>query len=183
MSNIRKHTLAVLVDNEAGVLSQVSRLISRKGYNIESLTVGTADNPETSRMTIEILADDDQIRLLSNQLRKLICVHSVKLLVPEESISRELLMIKVKVPDGNKRNEIIQFANIFRATIIDVSISTVTLAILGDVSKNAGFEKVISEFEVIELVRTGVISLERGINTIYDKTKEKGEFDYGKNVL
>ena len=81
MNEVKKHTMAVLVDNEAGVLSQVSRLFSRKGYNIESLAVGTTDNPKVSRITIEVLADDDHAYLLSNQLRKLIPVHSLKLLL------------------------------------------------------------------------------------------------------
>ena len=88
MNEVRRQTLAVLVDNEAGVLSQVSRLFSRKGYNIESLAVGTTTDPAVSRITIEVLGDDDQIKLLSNQLRKLFPVHSVKVLTPERSIRR-----------------------------------------------------------------------------------------------
>ena len=112
MGEMRVHTLAVLVDNEAGVLSQVSRLFSRKGYNIESLAVGTTESPDTSRITIEVVADDDHIALVANQLRKLYPVHSVKLLNPDNSIKRELLMVKVKAEDGSKRNEIIQIANI-----------------------------------------------------------------------
>ena len=81
MEQTKRHSLSVLVDNEAGVLSQVSRMFSRKGYNIESLAVGTTDDPRVSRITIEILADDKQINLLCNQLRKLMPVHSVKLLI------------------------------------------------------------------------------------------------------
>ena len=91
MDRAVRRSLSVLVDNEAGVLSQVSRLFSRKGYNIESLAVGTTDDPAVSRITIEVLADDKQINLLSNQLRKLLPVHSVKLLHPENAIRRELL--------------------------------------------------------------------------------------------
>ena len=183
MADNKLQTLAVLVDNEAGVLSQVSRLFSRKGYNIESLAVGTTESEDTSRITIEVDADDDHITLLANQLRKLYPVHSVKLLNPDNSIKRELMMIKVRATDGSKRNEILQIANIFRAQILDVSIETLTVAIIGDASKNQGLEKILSEFEIIETVRTGAISLERGTQNIYDQTKEKGEFDYGKNVL
>ena len=183
MGEMRVHTLAVLVDNEAGVLSQVSRLFSRKGYNIESLAVGTTESPDTSRITIEVVADDDHIALVANQLRKLYPVHSVKLLNPDNSIKRELLMVKVKAEDGSKRNEIIQIANIFRAQIIDVSIGSLTLAMIGDATKNQGLEKILEEFEIIETVRTGAISLERGTQNIYEKKKKKGEFDYGKNVL
>ncbi len=183
MEEVKKQILAVLVDNEAGVLSQISRLFSRKGYNIESLAVGTADLPNTSRITIEIMADDDHARLLSNQLRKLFPVHSVKLLIPQKSIRRELVLYKVRTPDNDTRNAIIQIANIFRANIIDVSVGTLTLAVVGGESKTEGIEKILEEFEVMELVRTGSVALERGQETIYDETKEKGEFNYGKNVL
>ena len=183
MSEIKRQTLAVLVDNEAGVLSQVSRLFSRKGYNIESLAVGAADRPGCSRITIEVMAEDDHSRLLSNQLRKLFPVHSVKLLTPQSSVRRELVLYKVKTPTNEDRNAIIQIASIFRANILDVSVGTLTLAVIGEESKTEGIEKILEEFEVMELVRTGSIALERGQDTIYDETKEKGEFNYGKNVL
>ncbi|MCF0141785.1 MAG: acetolactate synthase small subunit [Parasporobacterium sp.] len=183
MAEVKRHTLSALVDNEAGVLSQVSRLFSRKGYNIESLAVGTTDTPEVSRITIEVIADEDHINLISNQLRKLIPVHSVRVLTPEISIRRELVMIKVKAPAGPMRNELIQIANIFRASIIDVSVGALTLAVIGDENKISGLESILLEFEILELVRTGIVALERGQETIYDKTKMRGEFDYGKNVL
>ncbi len=183
MNEQKLYTLAVLVDNEAGVLSQVSRLFSRKGYNIESLAVGATSDPATSRITIEVISDEELIVLLSNQLRKLFPVHSVKLLEPKNSIRRELVMIKVNTPDSAIRSEILQIANIFRAQIIDVSIDTLTLALIGDESKIDGIEKILKEFEIIELVRTGYVALERGLKSIYEDTKEKGEFDYGKNVL
>ncbi|MCD8017042.1 MAG: acetolactate synthase small subunit [Oscillospiraceae bacterium] len=176
-------TLAVLVDNEAGVLSRVSRLFSGKGYNIESLAVGTTANPKISRITVEVITDDRQTLLLSNQLRKLICVHSVKLLKPEHSIRRELVLMKVLADTSEKRNEVIQIANIFRASIIDVSVSSLTIAVIGDESKSEAIEKLLKEFGILELVRTGMVALERGQYTIDEQTKEKGEFDYGKNVL
>lgn len=183
MSNVSRHTLSVLVDNEAGVLSQVSRLFSRKGYNIESLAVGATDDRAISRITIEVITDEDRINLLSNQLRKLIPVHSVRVLTPEISLRRELVLIKVKAPAGAGRNELIQIANIFRASIIDVSVGALTFAVIGDEDKIKAFEGILAEFEILELVRTGIVALERGQETIYDKTKVKGEFDYGKNVL
>jgi acetolactate synthase-1/3 small subunit len=183
MEEIKRQTLGVLVDNEAGVLSQVSRLFSRKGYNIESLAVGAADRPNTSRITIDVMADDDHIRLLANQLRKLLPVHSVKILTQQRSIRRELVLYKVKTPTNDERNAIIQIASIFRANIIDVSVGALTLAVVGGESKTEGIEKILEEFEVMELVRTGSVALERGQETIYDETKEKGEFNYGKNVL
>ena len=183
MSNIQRHTLAVLVDNESGVLSRVVRLFSGKGYNIESLAVGTTDDPAVSRITIELMVDDKQCDLLSNQLRKLICVHSVKALTPEHAIRRELVLIKVLANESERRNEVIQIANIFRASIIDVSKASLTLALIGDESKAQAFQNLLTDFGILELVRTGMVALERGQYTIDEQTKEKGEFDYGKNVL
>ena len=183
MNQITRQTLAVLVDNEAGVLSRVVRLFSGKGYNIESLAVGTTDDPRVSRITIEVMADDKQTHLISSQLRKLICVHSVKLLKAEHSIRRELVLIKVLAQTSETRNEVIQIANIFRASIIDVSISSITLAVIGDESKAEAIQNLLREFGILELVRTGMVALERGQYTIDEQTKEKGEFDYGKNVL
>ena len=183
MEQVKRHSLSVLVDNEAGVLSQVSRMFSRKGYNIESLAVGTTDDPRVSRITIEILADDKQINLLCNQLRKLMPVHSVKLLNLDKSIHRELILLKVNVANNDACNRVIQIANIFRASIIDVSTTTLTIAMIGDNQKTEAIIDLVKEFGVLELVRTGMIALERGADTIYEATKEKGEFDYGKNVL
>jgi acetolactate synthase-1/3 small subunit len=182
MSEVKRFTLAVLVDNEAGVLSQVSRLFSRKGFNIESLTVGPTNDRTVSRMTIEVLTPQELVELLCNQLRKMIPVHSVSLL-SAEAMRRELLMIKVDASGGARRSEIMQIANIFRASIIDVSHGSLTLAIIGDDNKTDALENLLKEFGILELVRTGIVALERGTTTINDKTKEKGEFDYGKNVL
>ena len=180
---IRRFTIAALVDNEAGVLSQVTRLFSRKGYNIETLAVGCTENAEVSRITIEILTDLDHVRLLCNQLRKLIPVYSVKLLEPERSIRRELVLIKVSAGDAGRRNEIIQIGNIFRASIIDITTSTITISVIGDESKTAAVEELLRQFGILELVRTGIVAIERGVSTINEDTKVKGEFNYGKNVL
>ena len=184
-TNITRHTLSVLVENSAGVLSQVSRLFSRKGYNIESLAVGTTDEPTVSRITIELLADEMSTAQIMNQLRKLFSVYSVQELVPERSIRRELVMFKVRAESPDIRNEVIQIANIFRASIIDVSPKSLTLAIIGEESKDDALEKLLTEFGILELVRTGMVALERGEATINDNddNKEKGEFNLGKNVL
>ena len=180
---LTRHTLAVLVDNEAGVLSRVARLFSGKGYNIESLAVGTTHDPAVSRITIEVMTNERQARLICSQLRKLICVHSVKRLDAERTIRRELVLIKVSAPTHEVRNEIIQIANIFRASIIDVSTGSITIALIGDESKAEAIQNLLQEFGIMELVRTGMVALERGQYTIDEQTKEKGEFDYGKNVL
>ena len=138
---VKRHTLSVLVENTAGVLSQVSRLFSRKGYNIESLAVGTTDDPAVSRITIEVMCGEQQIGQIINQLRKQFSVYSVRLLPPEQSIRRELVLIKVKAESREVRNEVIQIANIFRASIIDVSTQSLTLAIIGQESKDDALEK------------------------------------------
>ncbi len=177
------YTLAVRVDNKAGVLSQVSRLFSRKGYNIESLAVGVTENPEVSRMTIEILAEDDQqVALLCNQVRKMFPVHSVKLLESQKSIRRELVLLKVHAETAEERNEVIQISNIFRASIIDVAPSSLTVAIIGEEEKMEAIMTLLDKNGIIELVRTGIVALERGAFTLNEDTKVRGEFNYGKNV-
>ncbi|MCC8357681.1 MAG: acetolactate synthase small subunit [Clostridiales bacterium] len=180
----KRYTLAVLVDNSSGVLSQVSRLFSRKGYNIESLAVGTTDVPEISRITIEVLAEKEaNVVLLCNQLRKLLPVHSVKMLTASHAIRRELVLIKVKAETSEARNEIIQIASVFRANIIDVAPASLTLAVIGEEEKTVAIQNLVEKNGILELVRTGVVALERGAYTIDEDTKEKGEFNYGKNVL
>ena len=183
MEEVKLRTLSVLVDNEAGVLSQVSRLFSRKGFNVESLAVGATDTPAISRMTIEVLANQNQTNLMCNQLAKMVPVHSVKLLNPNHSIRRELILYKVRAKNSDDKNEIIQIANIFRGSIIDVSKETLTLSVIGDEKKTDAVQELLAEFGIVELVRTGMIALERGKYTIDEDTKEKGEFNYGKDVL
>ena len=183
MEENKRYTIAALVSNEAGVLSQVTRLFSRKGYNIETLAVGCTEDPDVSRVTIEIITELQRVELLCNQLRKLIPVYSVKLLKPERSIRRELVLIKVRAADRAVRDEVIQIGNIFRASIIDITPSTLTLSVIGDETKTAAVENLLSDFGILELVRTGIVAIERGANTINEDTKEKGEFNYGKNVL
>lgn len=183
MEEVKLRTLSVLVDNESGVLSQISRLFSRKGFNIESLAVGATDDPAVSRMTIEVLTNDNQTALICNQLAKMVPVHSVKLLVSSHSIRRELVLYKVHARTSEDKNEIIQIANIFRGSIIDVSKETLTLSVIGDEKKTDAVQELLESFGIIELVRTGMIALERGKYTIDEDTKEKGEFNYGKNVL
>ena len=183
MKDAKRQTLAMLVDNESGVLSQIAGLFSRKGYNIEAFAAGPTENPGVTRITIDVLADEPHTELLCNQLRKLYPVYSVKWLNTENSIYRELMLIKVKAEGSEQRNDVIQLANIFRAQIIDVSHETLTLGLTGDHEKLSAMEKILSEFETLEIARTGVVAIERGTATINDESKERGEFNYGKNVL
>ncbi len=182
-NDIRRQTLALLVDNEPGVLSQIARLFSRKGYNIEAFAAGPTENPGVTRITIDVLADEHHTELLCNQLRKLYPIHSVKWLNAETSIYRELMLVKVRADSSERRNDIIQIANIFRANVIDVSLETLTLGLTGDAEKLSGLENIMREFDILEIARTGIVAIERGKATINDNSKESGEFNYGKNVL
>jgi acetolactate synthase-1/3 small subunit len=183
MDNVKLRTLSVLVDNESGVLSQISRLFSRKGFNVESLAVGVTEDPAVSRMTIEVMANDNHTDLICNQLNKMVPVHSVKLLEASQSIRRELVLYKVRAKNSEDKSQIIQIANIFRGAIIDVSKETLTISIIGEEKKTDAVQELLADFGIVEMVRTGMVALERGKYTIDEDTKVKGEFNYGKNVL
>lgn len=156
-----KHTLSVLVENHAGVLSRVAGLFSRRGFNIDSLAVGITENPEISRMTIVVDGDDYIVEQVSKQLNKLIDVIKVKQLDSSESVSRELALIKVEATAAT-RSEIIQIVEVFRANIVDISKNTLTIEISGDLDKVAALEDMVRQFGIKEIVRTGTISIERG---------------------
>ena len=173
-------TFSVLVDDEPGVLSQISRLFSRKGFNIESLAVGPTEERGLSRLTLEVLTDDQQTELLCNQLSKMVPVHSVRLLAEEHSIRREMVLCKVRAEERSVRSELIQLANVFRASILDVSSTSMTLAVIGEESKNEALTDLLREFGILEMVRTGMVALERGRYTIQDERKETLEFNLGE---
>ena len=168
MQKENRHILPVLVENSAGVLSQVSRMFSRKGYNIDSLAVGTTEDPTISRMTILVNEDEEQIEQIASQLAKLLPVISVKLLSPESSVQREMILVKVKAASREARDEIIQIASIFREKIIDVGMEALTLEVTGDHDKAEALLKLLESFGILELVRTGAVALERGKTTIYE---------------
>lgn len=182
-SEKKLYTLAILVRDIPGVLSQVARLFSRKGYNIESIVSGETDKPNITRITIVLLADELMINQIADQCRKLIPVLAVKILDEETSLHREFSLIKVHAADRNTRDEVIQMANIFRANIIDVSRDTLTVAIFGEKSKTLALTRLLSDFGILEIVKTGTLAIERGRSTIYDDNKLKEEYNYGKNVL
>ncbi len=175
--------LSILVENTPGVLSQVSRLFSRKGYNIDSIASGTTQDPAVTRITIVMDGDQEMIAQITAQLSKLLPVISVKILSNEAAVQRELVLVKVQAEDREKRDEIIQVVNVFRASIVDVGRETLTVAIIGDKGKVSALQDLLGDFGILEVVRTGTIAIERGRDTIYDDNKEKGEFNYGKNVL
>ena len=181
--NLKPYTLCILVQDIPGVLSQVARLFSRKGYNIESIVSGETDKPGVTRITIVLLSDDLMIEQIAAQCRKLLPVIAVKILDEGTSIQREFALIKVQAVDRNSRDEVIQMANIFRAKIIDVSRETLTVAIFGEQEKTKALIGMLSDFGILEIAKTGTIAIERGRSTIYDNNKLREEYDYGKHVL
>ncbi|KUG14188.1 acetolactate synthase small subunit [hydrocarbon metagenome] len=163
---MKPHTLSVLVENKAGVLSRVSGLFSRRGYNIESLAVGTCEEAGTSRITIVCIGDDAGIEQVMKQLNKLIDVIKVSDITENERVERELALIKVNAEPGTSRAEIMQLATIFRAQIIDVGTKTIILSVAGDTDKIDALEKLLNQYGVKELVRTGRIAMLRGTKAV-----------------
>ncbi len=160
-----KHTLSILVENHAGVLSRVAGLFSRRGFNIDSLAVGVTEDPKVSRMTIVVDGDDYIVEQVTKQLNKLIDVIKIRQLHPEDSISRELALIKVTA-NSETRSEIIQIVDIFRANIVDVSKDALTIEMTGTSSKMTALEDMLSQFGIKEIVRTGTIGIQRGNQVI-----------------
>jgi acetolactate synthase-1/3 small subunit len=163
---MKPHTLSILVENRAGVLSRVTGLFSRRGFNIESLAVGTCEEPGMSRITIVCIGDDAQIEQVMKQLNKLIDVIKVSDLTDNERVERELAMIKVNADSGATRNEIMQIAQIFRAQIVDMGTKTLVLQITGNTEKIDALETLLRQYGVKELVRTGKIGILRGSKTV-----------------
>jgi acetolactate synthase-1/3 small subunit len=159
---MKPHTLSVLVENKAGVLSRVTGLFSRRGFNIESLAVGTCEEPNMSRITIVVIGDDAEIEQVKKQLHKLIDVIKVSDLTYRDYVAREIALIKVGVESGSSRAEVMQIASIFRAKIIDVGARTVVLEVTGDTEKINALEKLLRQYGVKELIRTGKIAIHRG---------------------
>ncbi len=177
------YTLSLLVQDIPGVLSQVARLFSRKGYNIESIVSGESNYPGQTRITIVIKGDELMVNQIAAQCRKLIPVQVVKILEEDTSVQRETVLIKVMAVDRTTRDEVIQIANIFRANIIDVSRETLTVAAFGDHSKIKALIKLLGDFGILEMAKTGTLAIERGRSSIYDESKLREEYNYGKNVL
>jgi acetolactate synthase-1/3 small subunit len=163
---MKPHTLSVLVENRPGVLSRVTGLFSRRGFNIESLAVGTCEEPGMSRITIVVIGDDAKVEQVMKQLHKLIDVIKVSDLTENERVERELALIKVSAEPGTSRAEVMQIAQIFRAQIIDVGSKTVILEVTGDTDKIDALEKLLRQFGVKEMVRTGRIGILRGSKVV-----------------
>lgn len=168
-----KHTISILVENHAGVLSRISGLFSRRGFNIDSLAVGVTDDPDVSRVTIVADGNDYTVEQLEKQLNKLIEVIKVKTIPQEELLSRELVLVKVNAP-AEKRAELITIAEITGAQVVDITPTAMTLQIADRNAKLANFENLIRPYGIKEMVRTGTIALQRGSEAISVKKNGKG---------
>ena len=160
-----KHTISILVENHAGVLSRISGLFSRRGFNIDSLAVGETDDPRISRVTIVANGDEHTVEQLEKQLNKLIDTLKVKALAPEELLSRELQLIKIDATP-QQRSEILTICEIMGAKIADLSATTMTLEISDTVPHLERFQELIKPYGIKEIVRTGVIAIQKGAETI-----------------
>ena len=159
--NAQRYTVGVLVDNEPGVLSRVSGLFFRRGFNIDSLAVGTTQDPEVSRITIVVRGDEQKIEQLVQQLYKLICVQKVQVMKPRNSVERQLLLVKVKA-GITEREGLMRLVDIFKAKVLDVTKSSMVLQITGENDKIESLMSLLEDYGILELVRTGVVALERG---------------------
>ncbi len=158
---MKMKVLSLLVDNTAGVLSRVSGMFSRRGYNIDSLSVGVTENPKFSRMTVVVTGDDKILSQIKSQLNKLEDVKSIIELKDGESVTRELVLMKIKA-DASERQQIISIANVYRASIVDVSPESIMIELTGNNNKVEAFRSLLEGFEIQEIVRTGVTGLVRG---------------------
>lgn len=174
-----KRILAVLVENHPGVLARVANMIRRRGFNIDSLAVGVTDDPDISRITLVVDGDESQIQQVSKQLHKLIEILKVMDLDANNAVARELALVKVHA-DPARRPQILQLASIFRANVVDVGKKSVTIEVTGTTDKVEALISLAREFGVQEVVRTGVIALERGVGGI---RVEKEDSRYDQDVL
>lgn len=158
---MKEHTLAVTVENQPGVLTRVTTLFRRRGYNIESLAVGETENPSISRMTIVVMGDAKILEQVTKQLYKLVEVIKIVDITDERSVERELVLIKVRA-DNNVRADIVQIVDIFRARIVDIGKNSLIIEVTGDSGKIDAIVESLKSFGIVELVRTGVVAMVRG---------------------
>jgi acetolactate synthase-1/3 small subunit len=157
----RKHVLSILVENKPGVLTRIAGLFARRGFNIDTLTVGPTDDENISRVTLTVDGALHPIDQVTKQLHKLVNVLKIRDLEPADTVVRELALFKVSA-DGAQRGELMQIADIFRGRVVDVTKRSITIEITGTTEKIASFEGMVRPFGLIEMMRTGEIAISRG---------------------
>ncbi|WP_414714999.1 acetolactate synthase small subunit [Sporomusa sp.] len=175
---VQPSVLSVLVHNQPGVLVRVAGMVSRRGFNIDSLTVGVTQDPEFSRITVAVCGNQAFIDQVKKQIEKLVEVVAVQVLPLNHSVVRGLALLKVKA--GDNRSEILKLAEVFRANVVDISGSTVTLEVTGEESKITALTELLAPYGLLETIQTGLVALERGENTIYQYEERE---NYEQNVL
>ena len=161
---MNKHTVSALVENKFGVLARVSGMLSGRGFNIETLNVAPTHDPNISRITATIIADDESLNRCIRQLDKLVNVITVQNFDGVDFVARELVMVKVKA-NQKTRSEILEIVGIFRAQVIDVSLESLIIEFTGNKNKIKALLKLLNNYEIIEMARTGTLTLERGANS------------------
>ncbi|MEM2881913.1 MAG: acetolactate synthase small subunit [Candidatus Bathyarchaeia archaeon] len=164
MRDLKTFIFGTLVEHKPGVLQKVSNMFRQRNFNIESITVGPTERGDIARMTITMKGEEEDAVQLEKQLRKLIDVLEVKLLEPSETVVRELALVKVRVGDWRARSDLVNWANIFRSRIVDVSPDSIEIT--GAPSKIDAFLELMKRFELLEVSRTGITAMERGLNRI-----------------
>ena len=158
---MRQQVYSLLVNNNPGVLSRIAGLFSRRGYSIDSITAGVTSDARYTRITVVATGDEQILSQIEKQVRKLEDVLEITLFKPEESVSRELIMIKICI-DSAKRAEVISLTDIFRAAVVDVGADSMIIELTGSQSKLDGFLNLLSDYEILEIARTGITALSRG---------------------
>ena len=162
---MHKKAFQLIVDNTSGVLSRISGLFSRRGYNIESITAGVTADPRFTRITIVASGDDEILDQIEKQVGKLVDVRDIRELEPDSSVFRELALIKVRA-NAKEREGIIAVANVFRAKIVDVGAESLVIEVTGSQSQLEAFLNLLSGYEILELARTGIAGLTRGVDRV-----------------
>ncbi|MCK5628135.1 acetolactate synthase small subunit [Candidatus Bathyarchaeota archaeon] len=166
MENTRNRVISALVEHKPGVLHSISNMFRRRGFNIESIAVGPAEKSGFARMTIIVKVDEKTAEQVVKQLNKLIDVVKVTQLDPSKTVTRELILIKVNVPDTKTRSDIINCVEVFRGHVIDVSPKTLTVELTGDPDKTNAFLDLMRSYGIVEIARTGLAALSRGSQAI-----------------
>ena len=167
---MKSYVLSVLVKNHSGVLRRVSSLFARRGYNIESLTVGVTENPKLSRMTVVVSGDEYTVDQITKQVSKLVEILNVEILDPETSVFRELVLVKVRTT-RETRAEILEISNIFRSRVVDVAEHSLVLEATGDANKLNALIRMLEPFTVLEIVCTGFAAVRRGEKSFSGEAK------------
>jgi acetolactate synthase-1/3 small subunit len=162
----RIYMISALVEHKPGVLYSVSNMFRRRGFNIESISVGEAEQPDLARMTITIKGDEALVEQVVKQLKKIISVIKVSILDPKNTVSRELALIKVSTPDARVRSDVINYTEIFKGHVIDVAHESLIIEITGDTDKINAFIELMKPFGIREIARTGIAALPRGMRSV-----------------